>query len=42
MARRSGNLRWLVSVAAVVLAVLWVKNGGLAGERRASARWASS
>src|SRR5579862_4466981 len=29
LARTQRNLRWLVVVAAVVLAVLWVKNGGL-------------
>lgn len=29
LARTQRNLRWLVIAAAVVLAVLWVKNGGL-------------
>lgn len=29
LARTQRNLRWLVIVAAVALAVLWVKNGGL-------------
>ncbi len=30
LAATQRNLRWLVIAAAVVLAVLWVKNGGLA------------
>jgi Flp pilus assembly protein TadB len=29
LARTQRNLRWLVIVAAISLAVLWVKNGGL-------------
>lgn len=32
LARTQRNLRWLVIAAAVVLAVLWVKNGGLRQE----------
>ncbi|HVT08782.1 MAG TPA: hypothetical protein VHO67_15095 [Polyangia bacterium] len=31
MARTQRRLRWLVLVAAVILAILWFKNGGLAG-----------
>jgi len=30
LARTQRNLRWLVIGAAILLAVLWVKNGGLA------------
>jgi len=31
LARTQRRLRWLVLVAAVILAILWFKNGGLAG-----------